>query len=159
MRPASPVARPMSPMVTSIPVENRSARRNARFVLMRPCSSMNPTMSGMLARWHGESTMESTPQTKAAMRAMPAELESATESQEKSSSSISAPPSLRALSQPRPGGKIPRAGNTRCHVYRETPGWEWRGCGTSWRPACLPGSIRGGTPRARGRRTSPQPPS
>jgi hypothetical protein len=37
---------------------------NARPVDFTSCSSMNPTISGMLARWQGLSTMLNTPQIK-----------------------------------------------------------------------------------------------
>ncbi len=70
MRPAAAVITPMTAMVMSIPAENSVAVPHARPVLILPCPLMNPTMRGMLARWHGLRTMLSTPQKAAALNAI-----------------------------------------------------------------------------------------
>ena len=57
---------PMTAIVNSIPLANSVESQNAWRVEVRPCLSMKPTMSGMLARWQGLSNILSTPQTKAA---------------------------------------------------------------------------------------------
>jgi len=59
----------MAAIVTRISPENRVEMRNARRVEMRPCPSMKPTMSGMLARWQGLSRMLRIPHANAAARA------------------------------------------------------------------------------------------
>jgi hypothetical protein len=52
----------MIAIVTRIPEANNKEIRNARFVDIRPCSSINPIISGILARWHGLRMMLNIPQ-------------------------------------------------------------------------------------------------
>lgn len=53
MRPARAVMRPITPILSIIPTEKHEDIKSALFADMRPCPSMNPTMRGMLERWHG----------------------------------------------------------------------------------------------------------
>jgi hypothetical protein len=64
--PAALVIAPIAPIVISIPMENISEVKNARFVDICPCSLINPTIKGMLARWHGLRIILNMPQTKEA---------------------------------------------------------------------------------------------
>lgn len=61
MRPAAAVIAPITAMVTRIPTANSIAMVKARRALTLPCPLMNPTMRGMLARWHGLRIMLRTP--------------------------------------------------------------------------------------------------
>ena len=69
IRPAAAVTAPITPMVIKMPTANSDEMPNARRVVIRPCWSMNPTMSGMLARWQGLSRMLRIPHTNAAVSA------------------------------------------------------------------------------------------
>jgi hypothetical protein len=60
----------MTPIVMRMPNPKRDERINALSVLIFPWPSINPTISGMQAIWHGDRATESTPQTKAAVRAI-----------------------------------------------------------------------------------------
>jgi hypothetical protein len=75
-------------MVISIPNENNKESIKARFVLISPWSSMNPTISGILARWHGLRTILSTPHKNEASKATAGLAERASESHVNRSSII-----------------------------------------------------------------------
>ena len=81
-------------MVTMRPDANSAAISAARRGLTRPWLSINPTTSGMLARWHGLRSMLSTPQTNAASSASPPAPPMASENSEKSLSTCKASGSL-----------------------------------------------------------------
>src|SRR5512139_678650 len=70
MRPAAAVTAPMAAIVTRMPTAKSVDVQNARRVVTCPCSLMNPTMSGMLARWQGLRMMLRMPHTNDAPRAM-----------------------------------------------------------------------------------------
>jgi hypothetical protein len=57
-------------MVIKIPDEKRKDSQNARFVDILPCSSINPTIRGMLAKWQGLKRMLKTPQIKEPINAI-----------------------------------------------------------------------------------------
>ena len=50
MRPAPAVIAPIAAMVIRIPTAKSVEVQNARLTVALPCSLINPTMSGMLAR-------------------------------------------------------------------------------------------------------------
>jgi len=49
-------------MLIIMPAEKDVEMKNARFVDIRPCSSINPTIRGMLDKWHGLNTRLKMPQ-------------------------------------------------------------------------------------------------
>jgi hypothetical protein len=61
-------------MLIMIPAEKHEEIKNALFVDIRPCSSMNPTIRGMLERWQGLKTRLRTPQMNDAPMAKRGEL-------------------------------------------------------------------------------------
>ena len=68
--PSPAVTAPIAPIVIKIPTAKRLDMIKARVVEMRPCPSINPTIKGILARWHGLSSMLKIPHVKAAVRAI-----------------------------------------------------------------------------------------
>jgi hypothetical protein len=61
----------MIPIVTNIPTENTVAIKKALLTWTLPCPSMNPTIRGILDRWHGLNNILKIPQIKEAINAIP----------------------------------------------------------------------------------------
>ena len=62
---------PISVMVMSMPVANVVDKPTDRRARAGPCFTIYPTTSGMLARWHGLSSMLATPHPNDAASAIP----------------------------------------------------------------------------------------